>query len=234
MLKVSKWKDRVYNYSEMCGFGDVWALTSCLLKISEHIKKPVRFFSVSKYLNDLIKLISLFLISRGKIQFVYQYPQVVFDYCEPFLYNLKRTCNKWRYNKSKIVAYQFDGRHLSYEKNLPPKRLTFLLESLIKLGYTPVNIGEKKPISFIVNTLAKCEFFIGCPSGMSVVCSSVGTPIHLITRQIPSDYLGFLRTCQYRRANVFMYRTVNEFLVWAKRHRYLADRRKGMGETAIV
>lgn len=220
MIKTRKhaWEDCVYNYPDHCGFGDAWALTSYLLRISEELKTSAKFFSVSKELLDRVRLIMPFLETTGTIQIVDKPPQRVFNYCEPFLVKFKPTHKTWHYNNNKIAAYQFDGNHLWEEKNLPSERLNFIINSLVKIGYQTIDVGHDKPLSFIIDTLSKCSFFVGCPSGLSVVCISVGTPIHLITRQMNPNFVGFLQNCQYYTTSVQFYRTVNEFLLFARRH----------------
>lgn len=200
----------------MCGFGDLWALTSYLLRVSEESGKPARFFTRNQKQKDIVGSIIPHLRSKGKIVFVSRPTEKLLGYCEPFLVKLVSTKQIWKYNRqAKIVAYQFDGVHLADQKNLPLPRLIHLLRSLTNQGYIPVDVGHHKPLSFIINTLSRCKFFVGCPSGLSVVAMSVGCPIMLITRKISPAYLGFMkRHCQYKTSRMIeMYMTVDEFLM---------------------
>jgi hypothetical protein len=215
MLKVVKYgqHDRILGYPEECGFGDIWAVTSYLLRISEETGRPTRFFTKSKSFKSTIQSILPVLRSKGKIEFIGGHAaQRILNYCEPYKLRFIPTVRTWEINNSKIIAYQFDGSHLSKHKNINGSRLTWLLNNLIKMGYKPVDIGGKKSINFIVDTLAEAKLFLGCPSGLSVAALSVGTPIFLITKMLKVDFVRFLRSCQYHTKPVRMFRTANQFL----------------------
>jgi hypothetical protein len=214
MLKVIKYSqhDRIYGYPEECGFGDIWAVTSFLLRISEESARPTKFAARSKSFKSTMQDILPLLQSKGKIEFVGgQAAQRILNYCEPYKVKFVPTINKWTGN-SKIIAYQFDGNHLANHKNINKDRLEWLLNNLIKMGYEPVNVGGRQSVEFIIDTLAKAKLFVGCPSGLSVAAISVGTPIFLITKMLKVKFVRFLRSCHYHTKPVRMFRTVNQFL----------------------
>jgi hypothetical protein len=219
MLKVKKLvtKDKIYGYSELCGFGDIWAMTNYLLRVSQELGKPARFFSRAKHIGDTIKEIVPLLKSKGSVNIVGPHEKIL-SYCEPFSIKFLPTIKEWS-PTSNIIAYQFDGRHLQRQKNLPCIRLAYLINSLMDMGYDPVDVGGYKPLEYIVDILSKCQFFVGCPSGLSVVSLSVGNPVFLITRQMDPLFLLFMHQCQYRDKDVRMYTTVDEFLIQVKRMR---------------
>lgn len=223
MLKVRKlYFDKVYGYSdEVSGFGDLWAVTSYLLRVSEESGKPTRFFTRVKKLKKTMKDIIPFLTSKGNIDFVDQPLQKILSYCEPYSVKFVPTNKTWSNNHNNIVAYQFDGIHLSEQKNLPLPRLRFLIKSLKDLGFIPVDVGHGRPIKHIIDILSECQFFVGCPSGLSVVSMSVGNPIMLITRNINPRYCPFMRRCQYKTRTVDMYRTVDEFIIEIRRRKQM-------------
>jgi len=215
MLKVVKYgqHDRIYGYPEECGFGDIWAVTSYLLRISEESARPTKFVARTKSFKTTIQNILPLLKSKGEIEFIGgQAAQRILNYCEPYKVKFVPTINKWANNNSKIIAYQFDGSHLSNHKNINGNRLEWLLSNLIKIGYEPVNVGGRQSVEFIVDTLAKAKLFVGCPSGLSIAAISVGTPIFLITKMLKMKFVRFLRSCQYHTRPVRMFRTVNQFL----------------------
>jgi len=217
MLKVVKYgqRDKIYGYPEACGFGDMWAVTSYLLRISEETARPTKFFTRSQNFKSTIQSILPLLQSKGKIEFIGgQAAQRMFNYCEPYKVKFVPTIKTWTKNDNRIIAYQFDGSHLSETKNINENRLIWLLNNLIKMGYKPINIGGKQSIEFIVDTLAKAELFVGCPSGLSIAALSVGTPIFLITKMLKVDFVRFLRSCQYHTKPVKMFRTANQFLFY--------------------
>jgi hypothetical protein len=221
MLKVKKLAlgDRAYGYTKYCGFGDMWAVTSYLLRLSEESKKPTQFWSQSARQTDMIKLIVPFLRSKGTISFVPPTSKIkMVEYCEPFRVKFVPTYKRWEYDKcSKLVAYQFDGNHLADIKNLPLLSLKYLLQSLEAMGYQTVNVGENKPLSYIIDVLSQCKFFVGCASGLSIASISVGNPVFLITRMINPLFLKFMMDCQYRTKHVQMFSTTDEFLIYLRR-----------------
>ena len=214
MLKVRKygWKDCVYSSPELA-FGDAWAATSYLLRVSEELNAPVRVRSINGTFKQRVNLITPHLNTKGAINFVDKPIQAGINYCEMYSAKFVPTKKTWTKNNSNIIAYQFDGFHLRHQKNLPIGALNNLINSLKTLGYYVVDVGHKKPIGYIVETLANCKLFVGCPSGLSVVCMSARTPICLITRNLELSFLNFLKSCQYKtRPDIQMYRTVKDFL----------------------
>lgn len=213
-LKGHDFRDVIYGYeTEACGFGDAFAVTNYLLRASERIKKPVRFACHNRDLRERVRFISTYLDTPGRINIVNARKQKILGYCEPFGVKFVRTKRRWRYNHwSKIVAYQFDGRHLAEEKNLPPDRVDYLVKQLKMMGYNPIDVGNHKPLGYVIDVLAKCRFFVGCPSGIAHVSQSVGNPIYVITKEMKRSYLNFMRRCQYRTAQVHMTKYIFDFL----------------------
>lgn len=224
MLRIKKHSNRhrVYGYTDHCHFGDSWAVTSYLLRLSQETGRPSRFFTKSQTVRDSIVQIRPFFRSRGRIEFAFEPPERIFHYCEPYWVKFVPTIRVWNSScefNSRLVAYQFDGNHLWEQKNLPSDRLHYLLYSLRKMGFIPIDVGHRRKISTIINTLANCRFFVGCPSGLSVVARSVGCPIMLITRHLDPGMKSFLRMCQYHRTNVKMFTAVDQFLAHVRRRR---------------
>lgn len=218
MLCVQKYHNfsKVYGYN-LSHFGDTWAYTNLLLRLSEGNGKPVRVGIENQKLKKLILQIRPFLKSKGRIVFSNRRADLKYMYCDPYKIKFVPAIRTWNYKralKSKIVAYQFDGIHLSEEKNLPPHRIKVLLSALRKMGYTPVNVGGHKKIDFIINTLSNCKFFIGCPSGLSVAARSVKCPIFLITWKLGLDWVNWIKNCQCPTAKFFV--NVGEFLRFTK------------------
>lgn len=219
MLKLVKFASQeVYGYHEYCGFGDIWAVTGYLLRLSEESHRPSKFFTKNADLKQDIRSITPFFDSKGTIELVSAPPQRIFTYCEPYLCRPTPTIKTWKRNNSNIVACQFDGRHLYKHKNVEGSRLRFLTRSLASMGLRLIDVGNRKPISYIVDVLANCRFFVGCPSGLSVVSMSVGNPVYLITRMMDPRYLSFMERCHYKYGNVQMFMTVDEFLIQARRN----------------
>lgn len=222
MLKTSKiyYASRIFGYPEECGFGDIWAVTSYLLRLSEKTSTPTKFFTKSQRFKTTMKEILPFLNSSGRIEFVAgSAAHKILNYCEPYRTKFVPTTKIWERRHSKIIAYQFDGNHLAKLKNISSFSVSKLLDSLTKMGYTPVNIGDQKSIEFIVDTLSQAKLFVGCPSGLSIAAISVGTPIFLITKMLNVDFVRFLRSCQYHTTCVKIFRTIRQFLLCLNRDR---------------
>ncbi len=207
---------RIHGYG-LSHFGDIWAYTNLLLKISDSSGKPVRVGIENQKLRNTILQIKPFLNSKGRIVFTNRRANFIYDYCDPYRIEFVDSVRTWNYKrslKSKVVAYQFDGNHLSEQKNLPWKEIQFLIKSLASMGFNPVNVGGYKKIDFIVNTLSNCRFFVGCPSGLSVAARSVKCPINLITWKLDQNMINHLKWCQCPTAKFFS--TTNEFLNFTK------------------
>jgi len=221
MLRVIKHQwNKIYTY-DWWHFGDSWAITSYLLKISEESGKPVRYYPTNSRQRDNILQIRPYLKSKGIIHIVEQSPEVKLPHPSP--YNKKfvkaiRTWDRQHAKRSRIVAYQFDGNHWGEYKNPSGEQLNRLLDSLRKFGYNPVDVGGHRPISYIINTLSNCKFFVGCPSGIAVAARSVCCPSYLITFNLCDAALYWLKTCQYPGMRMFKY--INDFLPFARKEMY--------------
>jgi hypothetical protein len=192
-------------------FGDTWALTSYLLSLSEKNGSPILFSDRDKDVNEIILDITPHLNSKGKIIFSNSEPTIIFKDPEPYRKKFIPTIKKWSETNSKIIAYQFDGRHQAEKKNLPKQNIENLINSLVKLGYHPIDVGNYKSISFIVDTLSKCQLFVGCASGLSVVTRSVGCPTFIISWKIKEALVDYLVNCQLPHIIRF-FKTENSFL----------------------
>lgn len=199
------WSDKVWRCTEL-GFGDTWAVTNFLLRVSEEIQAPTRVFSRNKAFVKLVTEIPQYLDTNGKIKFVTDVPQVGMTYCDPYRVRFYSTKKKWQ--PENIVAYQLEGRHLANFKNIPHN----ILNKLISLGYLPINVGGFKPLAFIIDMLSRCKFFVGCPSGIGVAALSVGCPVYIITSQLRNDYLRFMFRCQYYDKKVQVFKYTSSFL----------------------
>ncbi len=200
------WGDYVWRCTEL-GFGDTWAVTSYLLRISQEINKPVKVFSHNKRFVLTVRDVKKHLNTYGDIEFVHTVPTAKMSYCEPYKAKFLPTKKLWNCSTN-IVAYQFDGRHLAKVKNI---NYNYVLRVLKSKGYVPINLGGYKPLDFIIDILSKCKFFLGSPSGMSVVSMSVGNPAYVIGGGLSDKYLSFMSKCQYQNG-VTVFKFTKSFL----------------------
>lgn len=212
MIRVRKygWSNKVWRGIEL-GFGDTWAVTNFLLRVSLEIKEPVKVFTSSLLFKKNVCEIVNYLDTNGKITFVTTPPQVAMSYRDIYRIKFFPTKKVWRCD-SNIIAYQFDGTHLSQFKNLIGDSLNKFLNCLKRMGYLPINVGGYSPLNGIINILTKSVCFVGCPSGISKVAISVGVPTYVITKNIPAAYCCFMQNCHFYNKPVRMFKYTRSFV----------------------
>src|SRR5581483_1195362 len=99
MIKTMKYYDKSLN-NKVCTyiynhFGDSWAITSYLLRISEESGKPVRYYPTNSRQRDNILQIRPYLKSKGIIHIVEQSPEVTLAHCTPFRTKFVKTLRSW-------------------------------------------------------------------------------------------------------------------------------------------
>jgi hypothetical protein len=88
---------------------------------------------------------------------------------------------QWTFNQSKVVAVQFGKRGLADRRIQNPKDEERIVKALEDKGYTVKQIGGHLSNIECMELAASCQFFVGTCSGMSHLCHSVGTPVHMLT-----------------------------------------------------
>lgn len=87
----------------------------------------------------------------------------------------------WTRKQNKIVSVQFGKRGLSDRRLQDPADETKIIKALEAKGYTVKQLGGELGDVGCMNQAAESEFFVGTCSGMSHLCHSVGTPVHMLT-----------------------------------------------------
>jgi len=87
----------------------------------------------------------------------------------------------WQANKNKLVAVQFGKRGQMDRRLQDPKDEERIIKALESKGYTIKQLGGTLGDIGCMELAAECEFFVGTCSGMSHLCHSVGTPVHMLT-----------------------------------------------------
>ena len=204
-------REREVWFTPHSHLGDIWAFTSYILKQSEIENKTIYFDRGS--LNSQISSFKNFFDTNGKIELNKQknkIKKVKANYM--FFREFLKTKIQWKENNNKIIAYQFDGRHLNYNKNPNKNEIIYFLNFFEKLGYNLINVGNFKPLSFIIKTLSECEFFIGVISGISIVANSVGCPINLLENNLPKWKVNKLKFTHLSKIkNINYYKRINNF-----------------------
>lgn len=178
------------------GFGDNWACVSYLLGLSEEWKSPVLIGTSGDQWRveraALWKHMSDHFDTTGSLLFVKHEGTCVIPYLDAYLRPYLPT--KPRYQrmlaaKRDVVAYQFDGKSDTEDKNLRPGEEETIIQFLKKQGYQTVDVGHMMPLPKIIETLSVSRFFVGVTSGISHVAFSVGVPMKLILNRRPLNYV---------------------------------------------
>jgi hypothetical protein len=154
------------------------------LKKSELEKKIVLFDNDNP---KLIYEIASFFNTNGRIE--HKKSNLIFEENYNIVYTTKYTPTKkiWQKNKNKIITYQFDGRCGSSLKNPPDHEIHHFNKFFEKIGYKSIDLGNYKPISFIIDSLSSCEFYVGSSSGIANVNMSVNAPMYIVKQNLPDD-----------------------------------------------
>lgn len=88
---------------------------------------------------------------------------------------------QWKFNQSKVVAVQFGHSGQADRRIQDPKDEEKIIKALEDKGYTVKQIGGHLSNIECMELAASCQFFVGTCSGMSHLCHSVGTPVHMLT-----------------------------------------------------
>lgn len=204
MLKVQR--PKVFGLSnDLRGFGDSWAAASYLLSEGGTV------YFRGPHANRVV-WISRYLAGTGKIVSTTDKATVELGYCKVFRRPFLRTKTTWKGTGGKLVAYQFDGRHLSYQKNPKKDEIRAFRSKLEKHGFNPVDIGGEKKIGWVIDVLSRADFFVGVVSGMAKVAISVGTPMHIVTNDLSLKFVNYVKGCQFKNRPVNYHHRLGDFL----------------------
>jgi hypothetical protein len=123
----------------------------------------------------------------------------------------------WEPSDSKTVCFQFDGRFGAEHKNPSRDELRDFLSRTRQAGFVPMNLGGR-PLAEGIKLLAQAMCFVGILSGWTEVCTSVGTPIHMV---VNGSCPHWVKTIFRHRRRYAIYRRLPDVLMTAKGH--LAD-----------
>jgi hypothetical protein len=215
------------------GFGDAWAAANYFLRKSVETGEPTMVAA----LDPRIRMILPYLDSNGSIVEVNDapdllifshptltaeergypgpVPETVFPWAVVFAERYFPTKHfQWKKPGTRKVCYQLVPRYSTSNKVCPPGHIEKLLAALERTGFGTKAIGLPLTLNEIIEVCATSDFFVGVCSGMSHVCHSVGTPVHLIRNGYSNDTI---RRCHSGNP-YFSYANVDEFL---KTHEWL-------------
>ena len=111
----------------------------------------------------------------------------------------------WKENKNKVVAVQFGKRGQIDRRLQVPEDENRIIKALESKGYTVKQLGGSLGDVGCMELAAECEFFVGTCSGMSHLCHSVGTPVHMLTnnRSLERVSAGHVKNSRSKYPTVF-------------------------------
>jgi len=213
MLKIDKIPARYIQF----GLGDRWAAISCLLRESEEKNRPI-FVNCDFDERHLQELVSFF-NTTGCLEFDKTRKIIPCDYRKAFLTKYLPTKSVWRDTDSKIVAYQFDGRSSFWHKNPSMNEVNEFISYIHSIGLIPVNLGNHKPLSHIIEVLSTCKLFVGCASGIGHISMSVNAPMCIILQNMPENDeppygSGYLKKVVYSsKTDVRFFKYLNDLII---------------------
>jgi hypothetical protein len=89
---------------------------------------------------------------------------------------------KWQSAKYRQICYQFDGKSSNRAKNPSNDELNKILNAFP--GYKLIQLGNHLTLKQCIEIAARSDCFMGCCSGMSHLCHSVGVPMFLFQYQM--------------------------------------------------
>ena len=229
-------------FKRVGGFGDNWLCCSYYLKLSEDNPNDVIVVDCNPENTDKISKELEYQWGRNPnktkndLQSIKEYFHSTGDFCfsidEKFSHlpvknnfisfkgDLVNHCvlptkKKWKYESNfKNICYQLDGYGHGNLKNPNKVDVNYFFKEFKSLGYNLIDIGHFKPIDFILNSLLKSCFFIGCPSGMTYFSMSVGIPIINITNKLNKDHISSLdQRFKFHKKNIKFFKTLSDFVI---------------------
>jgi len=178
--------------------GDVLASTMLYLRWSQENEQPLKmstwYFKGRKkeYSYKLHEILELFTPEQtAKLIITDEKPTMRHSSDEGIDQIFQRIKYKWHPSNvaSKIIAYQFDGKHHK-AKNFPNQEAEQdVLNYINQLGYQTIKLGKEKSLNECAKILSYSFSFVGVPSGMSVLSAAVGIPYIVITHKLGQEWL---------------------------------------------
>jgi hypothetical protein len=181
--------DNVYRHPGRGGaFGDSFGWASFIYRLSEaHGNKKIKVTEIHPKCFDMVRDI---LQTTGQVEVIKKEQDTKVTYLPGgtkggyrFIYSqlFLPSKFKWQNNKSKKVGYQFGKRGLADRRIQDPQDELLIINTLKEVGYEPIEMGGFLGNEACAKIASEVQFFVGTCSGMSHLCHSVGTPVHMIT-----------------------------------------------------
>lgn len=112
------------------------------------------------------------------------------------------------------VAFQFDGICDGHLKNPSSNQIKFFLEKTRMLGLEPIDIGHKQELSYCIDTMAKANCLVSCPSGMAVIARSINVPVCIVYNNLSVENVNSLKELQYKSNRIWWFKNFEEMFVF--------------------
>ena len=191
------------------GFGDCWGAANYFLKLSEWTKRPTLVCQLDGRIRSIIGVLD----TTGSIQEVnrpadilicgywlrsridefearygYLPDRALLGWTVVYADRYLKTKQVWRPTNNRVVVYQLVPRKQG-PTTCGVGHIQLFLERMQGLGFETVPLGDHLTIEECVSLAAKSRYFVGVDSGMSHLCHSVRTPVHLIRNGHPRNYV---------------------------------------------
>lgn len=168
--------------------GDLWRLVSYALRMSESqaCTTGICPHSPAGDRSEIIRDILRVLDSKGHVVLCPDRAGVYVD-VNAWQASLP-TRRQWQAGPFRRLAYQFDGITFAEEKNPPARDIEEILAFCRDSGTDTVRLGKHLGIERCIEELLRCDFFVGCASGLAELCYSVGIPVYILQYRL-SDQL---------------------------------------------
>lgn len=172
------------------GFGDLWSAVHWLLRRSTKERTP-QF--ISKYVGHevgpdlsprLLEMLSIIKIPEGASLSVSEDVANSDMHMDSFQERYFPTVITWKPNRSRVIAYQFDGVSSMHLKAASAEEQQALTTWAVNTGVALFRVGLPLTMAGNMRILSQAEAFVGIDSGMSHLAHSVGTPVMLLEYQL--------------------------------------------------
>lgn len=167
-------------------FGDTWRVLGAALIHSTENNCIVGINFQSERAKKDAPIILAELDSPGSIEFVNDKPTRWIDVNKwvPSVPTKKKWCGDKAVKK---IAYQFDGIFRGDLKNPPIEHQEWFFEYMKNQGYELLSMEGKNGTKEPIDIAAQVSCFVGCCSGASQICYSVGTPAFIFRYRLDTN-----------------------------------------------
>lgn len=175
-----------------CNLGDHWTSFCLMTVLGQRHNRRYKLGTINAgtdYVSRLSEISDLFMDAKYTPMLVQEQGRVKVDawlnWCFPAL--MVDRDLRWDLSKiEKYICYQFDGLSADTHKNPTPELEREILEHFESRGYQTIRMGKHLSLAYIAAVMSQCTLFVGCDSGMSHIAHSVGCPVFMYEKHLPT------------------------------------------------